>query len=268
MRSTRRMRYARGAAIAMALLIAGCCRPPAHTITQFSPISALLAGAYDGQVTCAELLRHGDFGLGTFDRLDGEMLVLDGTVYQVRVDGSVRIVQGGETSPFAMVTRFSPTRAVPLERGMGLKDLESLIDRAFPDVNLFCAVRGRGSFSAVQTRSVPSQKKPYPSLAEAAKGQAVFERRGVAGTLVVFRGPRYAEGIAVPGYHLHFISDDRTFGGHVLDFTLDSGTAEIDPCARFLLILPPAGSAFGTMDLGGDRAAELEKAERGGGATR
>jgi acetolactate decarboxylase len=259
----RRIPRAPGVLLAAAVLLAGCCRPPAHTIMQVSAIDALLAGAYDGQVGCAELLRHGDFGIGTFDRLDGEMAVLDGKVYQMRADGSVRPPGRGETTPFAMVTRFSPSCAVPLQRGMGPRDLESLLDRSSPDVNLFFAVRARGRFSAMKVRSVPPQKKPYPSLIEAARNQAVFERKGVAGTLCGFRSPAYAKGVTPPGYHLHFISDDRTFGGHVLDFTLESGTAEMDPCTRFLLVLPGPGSAFGGMDLGRDRTSELDAAERG-----
>lgn len=257
--------------LACALLLSGCCRPPAHTITQVSPIAALLAGAYDGQVTCAELLRRGDLGIGTFDRLDGEMVVLDGAVYQACSDGAVRRAGGGETTPFAAVTRFSPSVSAPLAAGTDLKGLEGAVDRAFPDMNLFCAVRVRGRFSAMKVRSVPPQAKPYPPLAEAAKRQTVFERSGTGGTLVGFRSPRYAEGIAVPGYHLHFLSDDRTFGGHVLDFALESGIAELDPCTRLMLVLPGPGSAFAAMDLGGDRTAELERAERdpgGAAATR
>lgn len=249
--------------LAAALLAAGCLRPPPRILTQVSVIDALAAGAYEGQLSCGALLRHGDFGLGTFDRLDGEMAVLDGTVYQVRVDGSVREAPASETTPFAMVTAFSPILAVAVEPGSGPSELEALLDRTFPDANLFCAVRVRGHFASVKTRSVPPQGKPYPPLAEAAKSQAVFEREGVSGTLLGFRSPRYAGGVTAPGYHLHFLSDDRLFGGHALDYTIDSGVAEIDPCTRFLLLLPAPGGAFGTMDMGGDRSAELEAVERG-----
>lgn len=263
------MKPPRLAALLLAALCAAPgCGSPSRTIVQISTIGALLAGAYDGSMTCRELRRHGDFGLGTFDRLDGEMVVLDGTVYQVRADGGVRAAGPGEKTPYAMVTRFSPSLSVPLARGAGLPELEASIDRAFPDMNLFCAVRVRGRFSEMRTRSVPPQEKPYPPLAEAAKAQAVFRRRGVSGTLVGFRAPAYAERIAPPGHHLHFLSDDRTFGGHVLAFSLESGSAELEPCRRFLLLLPPEGSSFGTMDLGGDRGGELEKVERGRGPTR
>ena len=268
MKWLRRIPRAPWMVLAAAILIAGCCRPPAHTITQVSTIGALLAGAYDGQIACAELRRYGDLGIGTFDRLDGEMVVLDGTVYQVRADGSVRVPPGTTTTPTAMVARFTPEIAVPLDRGMEMRAFEARIDRAFPEMNLFCAVRARGRFSAVKTRSVPTQEKPYPPLVQVTKAQSVFEREGISGTLLGFRSPGYAGGITVPGYHLHFLSDDRAFGGHVLDFTLDSGTAEIDPCTRFLLVLPGAGSAFGRMDLGGDRSADLETAERADAPTR
>ena len=263
-----RPRLAAALLLVAAIVSSGCLRPPAHTITQVCVIDALLAGAYDGQLSCAARRRHGDFGLGTFDRLDGEMAMLDGVVHQVRADGSVREAPGSETTPFAMVTRFSPTRAVPVAPGAGPADLEALLDRAFPDANLFCAIRMRGRFSAVRTRSVPAQKKPYPPLVEVTKSQPVFGREQVSGTLLGFRSPAYAGRVTAPGYHLHFLSDDRAFGGHGLDFRVESGVAELDPCTRFLLVLPEPGSAFGTMDLGGDRSAELEAAERGGGTVR
>ena len=92
-----------------------------------------------------------------------------------------------------------------------------------PPKTCFYAVMIQGEFSYVKTRSVPAQEKPYPPLAEVTKNQPTFEFTDVTGTMVGFRCPPYVTGINVPGYHLHFLTDDRTAGGHLLEFTVAPG---------------------------------------------
>ena len=65
-----------------------------HVLFQASTIAALLEGAYDGDLSFAELAEHGDLGLGTLNGLDGEMIALDGRFYRADVDGSVTEVDG------------------------------------------------------------------------------------------------------------------------------------------------------------------------------
>ena len=111
-------------------------------------------------------------------------------------------------------------------------------------------------------RSVPAQKKPYPPLTEVTKDQPVFHLKDIAGTIVGFRSPAYVKGIGVPGYHLHFISDSFSSGGHILDFSLKQGTLGIDICNRFLMVLPEGENDFSRIDLSIDRSKDLDKAER------
>lgn len=243
-------------------IMCGCTTVPSNTVTQVSTIDAILAGAYDGQMTCGELLSHGDLGIGTFDRLDGEMILLDGTVYQVKADGKVYAPARDATTPYASVVGFDADATIRVERSVDCQGLKALVDQAVSNMNLFCAVRVRGLFTKMTTRSVPAQQRPYPALTEVTKNQPVFRLDQVSGTLVGFRSPVYAKGITVPGYHMHFISDDRTSGGHVLEFVLAQGTAEVDVCNRFLMILPEGESYFGRIDLGRDRSSDLDKAER------
>src|SRR5580700_10395755 len=73
---------------------------------QTSLMSALIAGIYEGEATYGEIRKHGDFGLGTFNQLDGEMIGFDGTFYQLRSDGSARPVAAEQKTPFAVVTFF------------------------------------------------------------------------------------------------------------------------------------------------------------------
>ena len=127
-------------------------------------------------------------------------------------------------------------------------------------MNIFYGIRIKGTFSLMHTRSVPAQKKPYPPLADVAKNQPEFHMKNVSGTIIGFRCPPYVKGIGVPGYHLHFLSDDLSSGGHILDFTIKSGKAELDLCNRFYLVVPD-GDALKGLDLSTDRGAELMEVE-------
>jgi len=232
------------------------------TVMQVSTIDALVAGLYDGVMSCADLLEYGDVGIGTFHRLDGEMVVLDGAVYQVKGDGTVHRPGPAEKTPFAAVCRFMADETILLHKGMDYTAVERAIDASISGTNIFYAIKITGTFSYMKTRSVSAQSRPYPPLAEAAKAQSVFEMHTIAGTIVGFRCPPYVQGINVPGYHLHFISADRSCGGHILDFVLDRGTCHIDRCHRFLMVLPAEGEAFQKVDLSRDRSGELQQIEK------
>ncbi|MBN1782690.1 acetolactate decarboxylase [bacterium] len=242
-------------------IILACSAPPADTLTQISTIDALIAGLYDGQMTCDMLKTYGDTGIGTFDRLDGEMVVLDNIIYQIRADGSIVTPAGQTGTPFASVTRFESEKTESIDSEMNFKAAQAWLDRIVPNQNLFCTIRIHGRFPLMKTRSVPAQDKPYPPLAEVSKKQSVFEYENVQGTIVGFRCPPYVQGVNVPGYHLHFISDDRKKGGHILDFEISGGICDIDLCHRFVLILPADKDAFRSVDLSIDRSSELEAIE-------
>ncbi len=247
----------------LSLLLLGCSTPRPGGLMQVATIDALLAGVYDGHMTLRELRTHGDFGLGTFDRLDGEMVFLDGTFYKVQGDGTVVRPPNSETTPFAAVTWFSPSRKMEIKSPKDGKGLENLIDRLVPDQNLFCAFQVDGTFKALRVRSVPAQTKPYIPLAEVTKNQTVFDFANVKGTLVGFRSPAFVKGINVPGYHIHFISADRTQGGHVLSLSLTEGVLEVDSKIEWLKVfLPSENRAFAEANLSKDRSEELQSVEQ------
>ncbi|TFH03748.1 MAG: acetolactate decarboxylase [Methanosarcina sp.] len=228
---------------------------------QVSTIDALLQGVYDGVLTVAELETHGDFGIGTFDGLEGEMLALDGNYYQIKTDGIAYPVSGEMPTPFATVTYFETDKDFRLEEPVNLTELEDFLDHNLPSENLFYAVRVDGNFSYIKARSVPRQEKPYPKLADAVSTQSVFEFENISGTLVGFRAPEYVKGVNVPGYHLHFITEDRSAGGHVLDFEMENGDAALDITNAFFMELPTSGD-FYNVKLGQDLQAEIEKVEK------
>src|SRR5215203_6598745 len=211
-----------------------------HTLFQTSTVDALLEGKYEGDVSFAELGDRGDFGLGTFDALDGEMICLDGSFFQVKADGRAYAVERKARTPFAVVTVFEPDTSQTLSMPMDFEALSDYLDGIIGGRVVCAAIRVDGRFEYVKTRSVPRQRKPYPPLAEVVEHQPTFELRDVGGSLVGFRFPRYAQGLNVAGYHFHFITEDRSAGGHVLELGLTSGKLRVDAEADLRLELPPA----------------------------
>lgn len=210
----------------------------AREVYQTSTMGALIDGVYDGDVTIGELLAHGDFGLGTFNHLDGEMLILDGVCYHLRADGSASIADGGDLTPFAAVTWFTADTRIPVPPGSDRAAVTALIDASLASQNLIYAVRIAGTFGEITTRTVMAQQPPYPPLTEAAKGQQESTFHAITGTLAGYRTPGYERGIAVAGYHLHFIDQGHTRGGHALNYRLDHGTVDISSRSELHLSLP------------------------------
>lgn len=231
------------------------------TLVQVSTIDALLAGLYEGVISIETLKSKGDLGIGTFDALDGEMVVLDGQVYRVSSDGRAAVVSNQETTPFAGVTFFAPEQEILVPPGTDLEAFRSLVDAAVPSPNLFYAFRLDGHFKTVSTRSVPRQSKPYEPLVEVVKNQPVFDFQEVDGVLVGFYCPSFVKGVNVPGYHLHFLTSDKKAGGHVLGFTADRVKLNIDILHRFEMQLPE-NDGFARVDLQQDRKQELQKVEK------
>lgn len=228
---------------------------------QTSTPQALMAGVYDGDLTYTELSRHGDFGLGTFDALDGEMIALDGVFYQIRADGRVYPVAGTMKTPFAEVTFFKADKTVSLPKPLDYQQLTDYLTSLLPNPNLPYAIKIEGVFSYVKTRSVPRQQKPYPPLAEVAKKQSEFEFTNVNGTIVAFRHPAYLAGINLAGYHCHFITNDRRAGGHLLDCRVEQAAVSLAALPNLYLRLPET-LEFSRTDLTRDQGRELEKVEK------
>ena len=149
---------------------------------------------------------------------------------------------------------------VDIDTTMDFPGLTNAVDSAIPGGNIFYAIKATGRFEQISVRSVPRQTKPYPSLLKAVDEQPVFDHQEIDGTLVGFRFPDYTQGLNVPGYHLHFLSDDRTVGGHVMRFSTRNARVEIDVTSRFQMSLPH-DMDFLAADLAKDTAAAILKAE-------
>jgi acetolactate decarboxylase len=235
--------------------------PDRDRITQVSVINALLLGQFDGTVPFAGLLADGDFGLGTLDRLDGELVVLDGKGYQIKSDGAVVEVGPGATIPFAVITPFDCDGELPCPAVDALSDLEHRLEAAVGHPNNFVALRIDAEVAAITLRSVHAQSKPYRPINSRKDFQSVWKRENLRGTFVGIRSPRWAQGITVPGYHWHFLAADRRSGGHVLDCHMRGGTIRYDVCGSWLVKLEESAD-FNGVNLSTDLREELERVER------
>lgn len=233
-----------------------------HVLFQASTIGALLDGAYDGDLRFVELAEHGDLGLGTLNGLDGEMIAIDGRFFRADVDGRVGEVAADAQTPFAVVARFEPTIDRQIDGPLGHAGLLAKLDELIPVDAASCAIRLDGRFELVRARSVPRQSPPYRPLAEVVAEQHVFELTDVDGTMLGFRFPDYVEGIEVSGYHLHFISEDRSRGGHVLGSCSSGLRVRLDPSSELHVELPPAID-LADPDLAAATHAAVDLVERG-----
>jgi len=207
-----------------------------HHLFQTSTISALMDARYDGELTVGEVLRHGDLGLGTLAGLDGELIVVDGVAHVGRIDGSLSPVDPATTTPFAVVTPFTPGDPVALH-DLAHGALLSRLDAIAPAP--VSAVRVEGAFTRLRLRSVPRPRAPYPPLGDVVRQQAEWEAGTIDAVVVGFRFPAEAAGLEVPGWHLHAMARDGSTGGHVLVADLADGTAWLDAAAEVHVELPP-----------------------------
>ena len=214
---------------------------PEADLFQVSTLGALVDGVFEGAYPIGLLRRQGNFGVGTYDGIDGEMVVLDGHFYHARSDGSVVESKNEELASFAAVVDFEPARRYPVA-GMTMAQLNTYIAALIPSDNYFYAIKIHGLFSSVKARAIPKQTPPYPTLAQATQQEVIFPKENVQGTAVVIRSPQYVSNLNVAGDHYHFISDDHQYGGHALDLTLASGTLEIEEVRRNTLWLPTTGA--------------------------
>lgn len=239
----------------------GDLRPRAgKAVQQFSFVDALVAGLYEGAFAASDVAAVGDLGVGCGDALDGELVLLDGRMVLCRADGTVQDVSADERLPFAEVVRFEPTFSHDLGR-LSERQFEELVESLVPSNNLFYALRVEASFDRMTVREAVRQQAPYRGLAEAVKDQRETTIGATKGTMLGFKGPDVFQGLSVADFHLHYLDEAGTFGGHLLDFDLVSGVVTMEAYSTFTLRLPEIESYLAAEldDISAD--AEIRAAE-------
>ena len=235
-----------------------------ETIYQVALLQSLAMGYFDGSITIKDLKTHGDTGIGTFDGLDGEMIVLDGVVYRANQDCKINVVNDNVTVPFANVTFFDKDFSVDLMNIADKTRLEAELNKlvAKNGVNDFYMIKLHGNFNAITVRSEAKQSKPYPTLVEALQAtQKEFTFKNISGTIVGLYCPDFMSSLNTPGWHFHFISDDKKIGGHVLELNLKSCTFHLDKTDAFRMNLPN-NADFNALNFKTDLKEDIRKAEQ------
>ena len=239
------------------------CTATAESIYQVALLQSLAQGYFDGSMTVGDLKTHGDTGIGTFDGLNGEMIVLDGVVYQAIGDGSVVVPADDETVPFSNVTFFEEDITLPLSGIADMSYLQAALNEVVREhgANLFYMVKIPGTFSFIKVRSEFKQEKPYRNLDVAlAADQNEFDFENIRGTMVGLYCPDYMGDLNSVGWHFHFLTEDLARGGHVLQVGVGEATALLDATPGFELFLPEE-KAFQDMELSRDMDEAIHKAE-------
>ena len=231
------------------------------TFTQISLFSMLLCGRYGGIVTVADVKKLGNMAIATMDRLDGEMQMIDGVVYQACADGRVCLPKDDETIPFGTIADFHAEKILKIRDVPSYEAFEEQMVACCPMENFPLAVHVTGTFGRMKVRAVARQEKDGVGLAEAAKDEAVFELQNTSGDLVGFRLPGYVKGVNAPGWHLHFMDTERRHGGHVVNFSLTEGELRYCHADDFQIRLPDDPAVFSGLDLAKDWSHDLKKAE-------
>lgn len=231
-----------------------------NTLYQHGTLALLVPGLLDGTITMKELLSHGDTGIGTGEGLDGELVILDGTPYQVDSNGSVNIVKDDFTLPFANI-HFGSYQPLTSVDGIRQKELEEKI-LSLTSANTFFSIELHGQFTNVKTRAVKKSHKPYDTLAKTAESQSIFDRDTVTGTLLSYYSPEIFDGAAVGGFHHHFLSDEHDFGGHLLSFGTANGNVKLQQFDTLEQHLPVKNQSYMDFDFSGeDILGDIHKSE-------
>ena len=225
-----------------------------------SPINALLEGFYRDDITIDTLKTKGDFGIGTFNNLDGEMIALGGRFFQLDLDGNARPVAGDMKTPFSTVCRFEPMLSEEIAAPLSWEQFNAQLKNILPSDNMFYAIHMEGKFKTVQTRSVPRTEN-YRPLSEATDHQKLRRFENVAGHLVGFYTPGFVPSVNVPGYHFHFIDKDFSAGGHLLGCEPERLDIRLQIFFSMELTLPKTLDYL-TASFTRDAKKDLEKAER------
>ena len=194
---------------------------------------------FDGTLKAIDLKSKGDIALGSYNGLDGELVMVDGNLYHVGENGTVRMAEDDELICYTNATWFDVDKEYELSGPLGYDSLRADLKSKFPSLNQFYGMKIHGEFDYMKCGGVPKQEKPYETgLDELLPARPVFEREDVAGTMVGFYCPDFIGNINVAGFHFHFISDDGTFGGHVMEFDGRNFSIGMDFITQYTFVLP------------------------------
>lgn len=225
--------------------------------------AGLIGGLYDGSYSYRLLKQHGNFGLGAPDKLDGELVIFEGKVYQTQYTGKTLQVDDKQLTPFAMVNFFHPEKRIIINNGINKESLFHLLDSVLTNVNGLYSIHISGKYSYIKTRAFPPVKEhDHTPLAAMLHLQHFFEFNNASGDLIGYRLPAYMDNTNISGYHFHYLSAQKDAGGHIIDLNADNITIEIDQLDSYTVHVP-SNADFEQFDFKKNRAEDIKSVERG-----
>ena len=207
-----------------------------NTVYQICTAYDLIKGNFEENFLVQDNLKYGNFGLGTFNGLNGEMIIYEGEIYRANYYGELEKVYI-EKSPFTVITDFCSENEFQINN-LNQDEVFDIIKSNFNTNKLIYAIKINGVFSFVNLRSNSKQEKPYPDFSKILKNSNYFTKENINGTLIGFYFPESFEKINPPGFHFHFIDEYNKIGGHVTDFNTTVATIHLNQKTNYNLILP------------------------------
>lgn len=216
----------------------------------------------------AQLDSYGTHGLGTFAKMDGELLFIDGEAYQFTSDGRARRALPSTPLPFVQVTRFVPDYTTVVSEKLTKDDLMEVFKSGGPEAggdNSFIVFCIKGEFKKMHLRIAGPQEYEGQKLSEVAANARQWTMNSIKGVMFGIYSPPWSQGMSVGGTHCHFLSEKDEEGvlkgGHVRDFEVENGV-EISwaVTGRYHLGMPK-GEAWNKLDLGTIDATGIKQAE-------
>lgn len=232
-----------------------------NKLYQVATLNNLMLGDYNGSITVKELLTHGDTGIGTYDGLDGEAIIVNGKAYDGRANGSVSLMNDNDTLPFTTVSFFDESVEEKEISFNSINEFKDILSKELESQNYFYMIKMEGNFT-VRIRSCFKQEKPYEPLYKVAKDQREYEYHNIYGYVIGVFCPNYVNGINLPGWHIHFLSKDYKYGGHILRLSGENIKYKLNKINEWNLYLPDSED-FKKNNLIEDLKAKTEAVEGG-----
>jgi acetolactate decarboxylase len=238
-------------------------KPEYNKLYQYGEADSFLAGLYeDSTFSVSQIARHGDFGLGAPNMLDGELIVYQGKAYQTKANGKTTLLSQQAKASLLLVTFFKADTSFYITSANNKKEAFEQIDRYLNKRNAAYVIKISGSFGLVKTRAFPPvEKKPYLPLAQMLDKQHFFTFSNTGGVLAGYKLPPYLNGVSIADYHFHFLSDDKTMGGHMTEFAGKSLKVKIAELHTFEMRLPQT-EAYRQFDFKKVHVGDTQKAEQ------
>lgn len=200
---------------------------------------AFVNKVFEGDITAKELKTKGDMALGSYNLLDGELIMLDGTLYQAKENGEVLIPNDSIKVAYANAAFFDKDGGFTIDKVDNYDSLRAIINAKLPSKNFFYAFKITGDFKKMTCGGLHKQEPPFEKgLDVLIPSRPLFEREHFSGTMVGFYCPEFIGNINVAGFHFHFVSNDKKFAGHVMAFEAENLTLEFDKMSAYQFVLP------------------------------